>query len=73
MDLCEVHELDEPGADDSYCVNCGTPEFAIIALADCQRELANLEEDCEPFRAQIDQRKTYRVNTPSKAAGDRCG
>lgn len=72
MTLCEVHELDgDPGDDDRYCVKCATPEFAITALADCRNELANLKEDCEPFRAQIDQRKTYRVNTAkNKAASD---
>lgn len=59
--LCEVHELDDPGADDTFCIRCGTPEFAILALAECRRELADLKEDCAPFRSQIDQRKTYKV------------
>lgn len=43
MDLCEVHELyTHTGADDRYCVKCGTPEFAIIALVDLGAELDGL-------------------------------
>lgn len=72
MALCDVHELEgDPGTDDRYCVKCGTPEFAITALADCRDDLANLKEDCAPFRSQIDQRKTYKVTTAKdKAAND---
>ena len=42
--LCEVHKFDDPEADERYCVICGTPEFAIAALADCQNKLADLEK-----------------------------
>lgn len=42
MTLCEVHELDEPGVDNAYCVKCATPEFAIIALADVEEKLDGL-------------------------------
>ena len=29
-----------------------------------EAKLAQLEKDCEPFRAQITQRKTYKINEP---------
>jgi len=31
-------------------------------------ELKQLKEDCEPFKAQIDQAKTYKANSPSTFA-----